>query len=85
MTNRPRHRTNHLHRVVVLRVLLDDLEGLRKRARSQLADNGVYPSPATRKNTFVADHVSLYAQEVTDRVVSLAVVIVRPVGTLVAI
>ena len=70
---------------MVLRVLLDDLEGLRERARSQLADDRVYPSPATRNITFIADHVSLSAQEVTDRVVSLAVVIVRPVGTLVAI
>lgn len=81
----PRHRANHLHGEVVARALLDDLEGLRKRARSQLPDNGVYSSRWTRKGTFVADHVSLPTQEVADRVVPLAVIIVRPVRTLVAI
>lgn len=81
----PRHRANHLHGEVVARALLDDLEGLRKRARSQLPDNGVYSSRWTHKGTFVADHVSLPTQEVADRVVPLAVIIVRPVRTLVAI
>ena len=81
----PRHRANHLHGEVVARALLDDLEGLRKRSGSQLPDNGVYSSRWERKGTFVADYVSLPTQEVANRVVSLAVIVVRPVRTLVAI
>ena len=81
----PRHRTNHFHGEVVACALLDDLEGLRKRARSQLPNNRVYPSQWTRNRTFVPDHVSLSAEEMSNRVVALAVVVVRPVGALVAI